>query len=184
MTKKKIIVFAAVGAFLSGAVLFGINSDFSAIAQRIIRSTKQIENNWQYAAITRIYVNNPPANQPDKFIGNVEITYFSYNYDRVTTKQTFVKTECISNELNYAEFLSEFGYTKDTPQSQAAASARASDLALAKAMFTLGGRGWEITGRNFANFDFEALNPNTQYKHALYFRKLTGTKEAVDENYR
>lgn len=163
--------------------LLGFSSDFRAIAQRIIRTHTQIENYWQYSAITAIYVQNPPADRLDKFVGNVEITYFNYTYDRVTTRESFVKTECVTHEVYYAEFLGEFGL-RNTPQSQAAASARAADLALAKAMHKLGSQGWEISGRNFADFNFEALNQNTQYKNATYFKRLTGTKEAIDQNIR
>lgn len=184
MSKTKIIVLAiAAGVFLSGIFLFGFSSDFQAVAQRMIRTGKQIENNWQYSAITRIYVNNPPPDRLDKFVGNVEITYFYYSNDRVTTRESFVKTECIAHELYYAEFLQESSF-KNSPQAQTAASARAADLALAKAMHKLGAQGWEVSGRNFGNFDFETLNQNSEYKNALYFKRLAGTRESIFENNR
>lgn len=184
MSKTKIVVLAiAAGVFLSGIFLFGFSPDFRAVAQRMIRTNTQIENNWHYSAITRIYVNNPPPDRLDKFVGNVEITYFFHTYDRVTTRDSFVKTECIQHELYYAEFLGE-GNFKNSPQAQAAASSRAADLALAKAMYKLGSQGWEISGRNFGNFYFETLNQNSEYKNALYFRRLAGTRESILENNR
>lgn len=183
MTKKKIIVLSAAGVFLVSIFLLGFSSDFRAFAQRIISTQTQIENHWQYSAITAVYVHNPPADRLDKFVGNVDITYFTYSYDRVTTRESFVKTECITHELYYAEFLGEFGL-KNSPQTQAAASARAADLALAKAMHKLGAQGWEISGRNFAEFNFEALNQNTQYKNATYFKRLAGKRESINQNIR
>ena len=184
MSKTKIIVLAiAASVLLSGIFLFGFSPDFQAIAQRVIRTNTQIENNWQYAAITRIYVNNPPPDRLDKFVGNVQITYFYYSNDRVTTRESFVKTECIAHELYYAEFLQESNF-KNSPQAQETASSRAADLALAKAMYKLGSQGWEISGRNFGNFDFETLNQNSEFKNALYFRRLAATRESILDNNR
>jgi hypothetical protein len=88
-----------------------------------------------------------------------------------------VKSECITHELNYAEFLQEEGL-KNNIQSQAWASRRAADLALAKAMTRLGAGGWEMTGRSFANFNFETMDENAEYKNSLYFRRHAAQRQA------
>lgn len=171
MLKNKLFVLSLVAAsFLAGILLISFSPSIETFAQRIIKSTTQYENVWQYCAITRISVDNPPPNNLVKFVGNVQVDYFIYSYDRMIVKESYVQNERIKHELNYAEFLQEKGL-KNNVQAQALASQRAADLALAKAMVKLGSGGWEMTGRSFANFNFEALEGNTEYKNSLYFRR-------------
>jgi len=171
MLKNKFVVLSLVtGGFLAGILFIGFSPNIETFAQRVIRSVTNFENNWQYCTITRIAVENPPPNAPVTFTGNVQISYFFYTYDRAVSKESYVKEECVKHELNYAEFLQENGL-KNNQQSQVLASQKAADLALAKAMWKLGSGGWEMTGRSFANFNFETLDANSPYKNSLYFRK-------------
>lgn len=171
MLKNKLLVLSLVAvSFLAGVLLFNFSSSIETFAQRIIKSTIQYENYWKYCAITRVTVENPPPNFPDKFVGVVYIDYFAYSFDKTTVKDNFVENECIKHELNYAEFLQENGL-RNNPQSAALANRRAADLALAKAMSKLGSNGWEMTGRSFAEFNFETLEGNSDYKQSVFFRK-------------
>jgi hypothetical protein len=181
MFKNKLFVLLLIGiSFLAGIFLFSFSPNIQTIAQRLTRTTTQFENNWEYCVITRIHVSNPPPDQMITFTGNVTINYFSYSYDSITTKKSYVKSECISNELNYAEFLQEKGL-KNTPQAQQLASSKAADLALAKAMYVLGTRGWEVIGRNFVNFNFETMDGNSEYKHSIYLRKFASQRQASSQ---
>jgi len=171
VSKNKLLVLALVAlSFLGGISLVTFSPGVQTFAQRIIKISTQFENNWQYCVITRVRTENPPQDRLDKFTGSVFISYFVYSYDRVTVKESFVKTECITHELSYAEFLQETGLKNNT-QAQQLASSRAADLALAKAMTRLGSTGWEMVGRNFANVNFETLDGNSEYKNSLYFRR-------------
>jgi len=172
MLKNKLLVLSLVTAsFLAGILCIRFSPSIETFAQRVFKNTVQYENYWKYCAITHINVENPPPNYPDKFVGSVTIDYFARTFNKTTVKDDFVQNECIKHELNYAEFLQETGL-KNNAQSQALASRKAADLALAKAMDKLGSGGWEMTGRSFANFNFETLDGgNTEYKQALYFRK-------------
>ena len=182
MLKNKLSVSLLVAAgFLAGILLISFSPSVETFAQRIIKSVTQFENNWQYCAITRINVINPPPDRLVNFVGNVEITYFIYTYDRMTVKESYTRTEGVTHEMNYAEFLQERNL-KNNAQAQTLASQRAADLALAKAMVKLGGGGWEMTGRTFANFNFEGTvgnfaDGNSEYKNSLYFRRLTAQKQ-------
>lgn len=177
MFKSKLFVLLlAALSFLAGICLFSFSPGIQTFAQRIIRSNTQFENNWQYSAITRISVVNPPQDRLDKFVGNVQINYFVYTYDRMVAKESYIKTECVTHELNYAEFLQE-NNLRINAQSQQLASSKAADLALAKAITKLGATGWEMIGRSFANVNFETLDGNAEYKNSLYFRRLAAQRQ-------
>jgi hypothetical protein len=177
MWKNKFFVLSiAASSFLAGILLISFSPSVETFAQRIIKSSTQFENNWQYCVITRVKVDNPPQDRLDKFTGNIYINYFYYTYDRTTVKESYVKTECVTHELNYPEFLQDNGL-KNSPQAQLIASSRAADLALAKAMTRLGSSGWEMIGRSFANVNFETLDGNADYKHSLYFRRLINQRQ-------
>ncbi len=177
MLKNKFVVLPLVAAgFLAGILLTSFSPSVETFAQRIIKSVTQYENVWQYCAITRINVVNPPPDRLVNYVGNVEITYFIYTYDRMISKESYIKTECVTHEMNYTEFLQERNL-KNNAQAQALASQRAADLALAKAMTKLGSGGWEMTGRTFANFNFETSEGNSEYKNSLYFRRHAAQRQ-------
>ena len=163
-------------SFLAGILLISFSPNIEIFAQRVLRSNTQYENNWQYCAITRINVVNPPPDRLDEFVGQVTVDYFDYSKDRVTLKESYVRSQCFTEKMNYAEFLQDNGL-KHNQQSQQIASSKAADLALARAMTRLGESGWEMVGRNFANVNFETINGNANYKNALYFKKLTSQKQ-------
>lgn len=177
MFKNKFVVLSLVAlSFLAGILLFSFSPNIETFAQRVLRSNTLYENNWQYCAITRINVVNPPPDRLDEFVGAVTIDYFEYSKDRVTLKESYVRSECLFEKLNYAEFLQD-NSLKHSPRAQQLASSKTADLALARAMTKLGGSGWEMVGRNFANVNFETLDGNANYKNALYFRKLVSQKQ-------
>lgn len=177
MFKNKLLVLSLIIlSLLAGIFLFSFSSSVETFAQRIIRSTTQFETNWQYCAITRINVINPPPDRLDIFIGSVQIDYFAYTFNKITVKESYIKNECITYELNYAEFLQETGL-KPSQQAQQLASSRAADLALAKAMHKLGSGGWEMIGRSFANVNFETMDGNSEYKTSMYFKKLAAQRQ-------
>lgn len=171
MSKNKLFVLLIVAlSFGGGIFLISFSPGVYTFAQRIVKSATQFENNWQYCVITTVKTENPPPDRLDKFVGNVYINYFVYSYDRVTVKESYIRTECITHELSYAEFLQESGL-RNNPQAQSLASERAADLALAKAMTKLGSAGWEMVGRNFANVNFQTMSGNSEYKNSLFFRR-------------
>ncbi len=170
MLKNKFVVLSLIAAGFFAGILINFSPSIETFAQRVIKSTTQFENNWQYAAITRISVENPPPNNLVTFTGAVEINYFFFTYNQIIAKESYVKSERVKHELNYAEFLQERNL-RNNQQSQVLASQRAADLALAKAMTKLGSSGWEMTGRSFANFNFETLDASSEYKNSVYFRK-------------
>lgn len=179
MLKNKLVVTLLIAAgFLAGVLLVSFSPSIETFAQRIIKSTTQYDNVWNYCAVTRIHVVNPPPDRLDKFIGNIEITYFVYTYDRMIVKESYTKTECVTHEMNYAEFLQERNL-RNNQQAQTLASQRAADLALAKAMTKLGSGGWELTGRAFANFNFETLEGNSEYKNSLFFRRHAAQRQTT-----
>ena len=59
MLKNKLFVLSlAAASFLAGILLISFSPSIETFAQRIIKSTTQYENVWQYCAITRISVDN------------------------------------------------------------------------------------------------------------------------------
>jgi hypothetical protein len=157
--KKRLFVFAGLClAVVFVGLFFVIYPNAQTTVQRIYQKVFAFNSKVEYCAITRVYAQSPPLERLDLFIGYVEITYFERRYDNTISKNYYSKKITVSEELVYGDFMQTSSVPGSKPQdieNRKAASARAIDLAMSKAMVELGEQGWEMVGSSFRTYNFE-----------------------------
>jgi hypothetical protein len=137
-----------------------VATDMFPVRRADARQSRRNEiQKWEYCAITGAAALNP-SESTEKYVGLASICYF---------QSSGCRREEVRFELTYADFLKEVGANPNENYNRYAASMRAAESALSKAIAKLGNDGWEMAGDNPIGFVNEA-ETNTRHR-AIYFKR-------------
>lgn len=162
--KKNFYIFTGI---LIAIVVFGCLCGLRLLTASAEKATGQ---QWEYCAITNIYIANDTANQA-VISGGANICYLQISG---------CQNEEIRADLIYTKFLQDFRLENDS-NGKSLALTRAKDLAYSKAVAKLGIDGWEMTSLPGIKLDAYQLNIQGTYtitqgtkdtKTDIYFKRI------------